>query len=298
MSSILEQLSQATAGLVEQASPSVVQVNARRRLPASGIIWSVDGLIVTANHIVERDDEIAIGLPDGALLDAELVGRDPSTDLALLRVATSELTAAHWEDARNLHVGHIVLALGRPGRTAQATLGVISALGGEWKGAGGGQFDHYLQTDVAMYPGFSGGPLMLASGAIAGLNSSALVRGVSVAIPAATVRRVVDTLLAHGRVPRGYLGVGIQPLRLGEELAKDLGQDTALMIMSVEPHSPAANAGLLQGDILAKLGSVVLRQVDDLQALLASEAAGREIEADIVRAGSIQQFTVTVGKQS
>ena len=192
MAGTLEQLSNDLAAVVQNASASVVRVSARRRQPASGIVWSADGLIITANHVVERDENIRIGLPDGSKTTASLVGRDPGTDIAMLRVEAAGLAPANWADESALKVGHLVVAVGRPEETPQATLGIISALDGEWRTMGGGAVTSFVQTDVVMYPGFSGGPLVSAEGPFAGMNSSALVRGMSVALPPATLQRVAE----------------------------------------------------------------------------------------------------------
>ena len=297
MSDILKSVSEAMAGLAESAGQSVVRVEGRNRLPASGVVYAADGIIVTSHHVVERDDKLRVGLPTGETVDAELVGRDPGTDLAVLRVAATGLTPAAWVDAGDLRVGNLILALGRPGQSVQATLGIISALGGAWRTGGGGEIDRYLQTDVVMYPGFSGGPLTTADGRFGGINSSALARGVSVTIPAATVARVVATLLAHGRMPRGYMGVGIQPVRLDTALQEQLGQATGLMLMSVEAGGPAAEGGLLQGDVVVTLDGEAVRQLDDLQALLTGDRVGRRVAVRYVRAGAVQEAAVTVGQK-
>jgi S1-C subfamily serine protease len=297
MSDVLQSLSEAMANLAERGGASVVRVEARSRFPASGVIYRADGVIVTSNHGVERDDELRIGLPGGDSVAAELAGRDPGTDLAVLRVAGSALSAASWVDASELRVGHLILALGRPGQSIQATLGVVSALGKAWRTGGGGEVDRYLQTDVVMYPGFSGGPLVAADGRIAGVNSSALVRGVSVTIPAGTVQRVVETLLVHGHMPRGYLGVGLQPVRLDPGLQESLGQPTGLMLLSVEADGPAAQGGLLQGDVLVTLDGLAVRQIHDLQALLAGERVGKAVTVRFARAGALHETTVTVGQK-
>ncbi|MCL4862760.1 MAG: trypsin-like peptidase domain-containing protein [Caldilineaceae bacterium] len=296
MSELLTGFSTALAGLVENAGPSIVRVEARRRLPASGIVYSADGLIVTAQHTVEQDEGITVGLADGSTVAATLVGRDPATDLALLRIEQAGLTPATWVDASELKVGNLVLALGRPGRTVQATLGIVSALGGAWRTGAGGEIDHYLQTDVVMYPGFSGGPLVEASGRVAGVNSSALARGISVSIPAATVKRVVDALAAHGKMPRGYLGVGVQPVRLAGAIHQAVGQETGLILMSVEPGGPAEQAGLVQGDVLVTFGGQPVRDLDELQALLAAHRSGQQAAVQLVRSGQVQSLTVTVGQ--
>ena len=174
----LSNLSNALAETVESGDQTVARVEARRRLPASGIVWSPDGVIVTAHHIVKRDEGIRIGLPDGKVVPAKLIGRDRSTDLAVLRAEADGLTAPVWAEDADLSVGHLVLALGRPGERVMATLGIISALKDNWRTPAGGQIDRYLQTDVVMYPGFSGGLLMSAEGKGLGLNTSALLRGV------------------------------------------------------------------------------------------------------------------------
>lgn len=296
MSETLQNLSNAMASLVEAAGPSIVRVEARNRVPASGVVWSSDGVIITAHHVVERDDNIKIGLADGSTVNATLVGRDPNTDLAILKAEASGLTAATWVDAADLRVGHLMLALGRPGKTVQATLGIVSALGSAWRTPAGGEVDHYLQTDVVMYPGFSGGPLLDASGRVAGINSSALVRGVSVAIPSATIKKAVETIQAHGRMPRGYLGVGIQPVRLPDAIQQQLSQETGLMLMSVEANSPAAQAGLLQGDVLVKLDGQAVRHVDELQALLSGDRVGKSVSAGVVRGGQVQHVNVVIGQ--
>lgn len=297
MSTNLQTFSNELAALTKNAGQQIVRVEGRSRLPASGIVYAADGVIVTAHHVVERNDNLRVGLPNGETVDATLVGRDPGVDLAVLRIEQSGLAAAGWVDAGDLSVGSLILAVGRPGKNVQATIGVVSALGGAWRTGAGSEIDHYLQTDVVMYPGFSGGALVAMDGRIAGVNSSALVRGASVTIPAVTVKRVVETLLAHGHMPRGYLGVGLQPVRLDAALQETLGQQTGLMLMSVEANGPAAQGGLLQGDVLVTLDGAPVRQLDELQALLSSERAGKVAPIRIVRAGSVQEMNVAIGQK-
>ncbi len=297
MGTMLEELSASTADLAERAGRSLVRVDGRRRMSASGVVWSADGLIVTAHHVVEREEGLEVGLPDGSTVAATLVGRDPSTDVALLRVAATGLTPAEWVDAADLRVGNLVLALGRPGKSVQATLGVVSALGGAWRTGGGGEVDRYLQTDVVMYPGFSGGALAVAGGRVAGMNTSGLMRGVSLALPAGTLKRVVEALQAHGNVPRGFMGVGVQPVRLAEELAQTARQETGLMVMSVEAGGPAAQAGLVQGDVMLAVDGAAMRHLDDLQVLLMSGSAGKSVPVRYVRGGVVQESTITIGQK-
>jgi S1-C subfamily serine protease len=298
MTAMLQQFSEALATTVETASPGIVRVEARRRLAATGMVWSPDGVIVTAHHVVEQDDPVRVGLSDGQTLTATIVGRDPTTDLAVLRVQATNLMPPVWAepDLHSLRVGHLVLALGRPGRTVQATLGIVSALGGAWRTPAGGQIDRYLQTDVVMYPGFSGGPLVDAAGQVVGLNTSAMLRGVSLTVPVATLRRVVEMLLAHGRVRRGYLGVSTQPVRLPAALAQQLGQETGLLLSTVEPGSPAEQGGLLLGDTLVALESTPVRQPDDVLTLLSAERIGAPVLLRLVRSAQVQELTVVVGE--
>jgi len=298
MSQTLTDLSTALAAAVETTGASVVRVEARRRMPASGIVWSADGLIVTAHHVVEQDDNMGIGLPDGGGATASLVGRDPSTDLALLRIQARGLKPATWIDASALKVGHLALALGRPDESIMATLGIVHALGKGWRTPAGGELDTYLQSDVVMYPGFSGGPLISAAGEVMGVNSSALLRGVSLAIPTATVRQVIETLLTHGRVRRGYLGVSAQVVRLPAALAQQSDQETGLLLGSVEPGSPAEKAGLFMGDTIVALDGQPVRHLDDLQALLSGERVGASVPVRIVRGGQVTDVPVTIGEQA
>jgi S1-C subfamily serine protease len=298
MAEVLQNLSNALADTVAAAAAGVVRVAARRRLPASGIVWSSDGVCVTAHHVVERDENIEIGLSDGQTAPATLVGRDPTTDLAVIRAQASGLAAANWTGPDSLRVGHLVLGLGRPGRNVQATLGIVSALGEGWRTPAGGRVEPYLQTDLVMYPGFSGGPLVDASGQVLGLNTSALLRGISLAVPTPTLREVVETLLSHGRVKRGYLGVGAQPVRLPANLKEQLGQETGLLLVSVEPDGPAGQAGLMLGDTLVALDGQPLGQMDDLLAMLGGDRVGRAVPVRIIRGGQVQEVTVTIGERA
>jgi len=298
MNDVLKSLSADLAAVVEIASASLVRVEARRRAPASGIVWSPDGVLVTSHHVVERDENIRVGLPDGSTVEASLVGRDPTTDIAVLRAQASGLTAANWLTLDEVKVGHLVLAVGRPGRKAQATLGVVSAVEESWRTVAGGMIDAYLQTDVIMYPGFSGGPLVGAGGGFAGMNTSALLRGVSVTLPSATIARIVEALLTHGHVRRGYLGVSAQPARLPAALAQELGQETGLLVASVESGSPAESGGLFLGDTLVALDGQPIRHMDDLMALLTGDRVGKSVSITVIRGGEKISRAVVIGERS
>lgn len=293
----LAAFSDALASAVETAGPSIVRVEGRRRLPASGIVWSADGLIVTAHHVVEQDENIGISLADGHATTASLVGRDPTTDLALLRAPAEGLVVPAWAKGESLRVGHFALALGRPGHSVMATLGIISALKKDWRTPAGGQLDYYLQTDALMYPGFSGGPLVSTAGKFLGLNTSAMLRDVTLTIPVGTIRRVADALLQHGRVKRGYLGVGAQTVRLPKPIAEQVGQETGLLLGSVEAGSPAERGGLFMGDTLLSLDGQRTAHLDDLLAVLTADRVGKNVPIRLLRGGQVTEVNVVVGEQ-
>jgi len=298
MSTVLPDLSEALADAVSAAGNGVVRVEGRERLPATGIVWDAEGLIVTAHHVLERDENINIGFQDGETVAAELLGRDPATDLALLRTPKQGTpkqgsSAPTWAEPESLRVGHMVLALGRPGSNVRATLGIVAALGNAWRTPAGGPVDRYLQTDTVMYPGFSGGPLVDAQGRFVGLNSSSLVRGVSITVPAPTLNRVVRDLRDHGNVRRAYLGVGAQPTRLPDAVAKELGQETGLLLVSVEQGSAAEQGGLFLGDTLVSLGGAPVRHMDDLFSSLDGDRIGKPLTVRILRGGQLVELTVS-----
>ncbi len=297
MSEAFQTLSDGLANVVVTAGPAIVRVEARRHTPGSGILWSADGLIVTANHIVRRDDNITIGLSDGQTAAATLVGRDPSTDLAVLRVEGATGTPLEHASEAEMSAGHLALALARPGRTVQAALGVVSALGESWRTPMGGQIDRYLATDVVMYPGFSGGPLVGANGRLLGLNTSGLGGDASLAIPASTLSRVVEALRSNGRVRRGYLGISTQRARLPESIATQVGQKTGLLIIAVESDSPAESAGLTLGDTLLALSGQSISTHEDLLAALSGDVVGQKEIARVLRGGQVQELAVKIGER-
>jgi S1-C subfamily serine protease len=306
MPQVLSELSDALAGSVDAAAPSVVRIEGRERLPGTGIVWDSSGTIVTAHHVLERDDNIKIGTHGGETVEAELIGRDPAIDVAVLRAPSASLAAPQWAepdagpDAEpdTLRVGHLALSLGRPGHNVRATLGIISALGQAWRTPAGGSIDRYLQTDTVMYPGFSGGPLVDAEGRFIGLNSSALVHGISVAVPAPTLRRVVQELQEHGKVRRAYLGVVAQPTRLPESVAQQLEQETGLLLVSVEAGGAAESGGLFMGDTLVSLGGSPVRHLDDLLSNLGGDSIGQRISARVLRGGQLIEVTLSPNAHS
>ena len=289
-------LSNELAGAVERIAPSIVAVHARRRLPSTGIHWR-PGIVVTAEHTVRAEDGLTVETPDGRSHPATLVGRDPGTDLAVLKITTDlDGPPAPRGDDGALRVGHMVLALGYGPR---ARWGVISALGPRWRTWRGGEIDRLVRLDLVLYPGFSGGPLVDAAGHVVGVNTSALARDSRLAVPVTTVGRVVDELLRQGHVSRGYLGIGMQPVRLPDGLRAALGLpgDGGLIVVTVEPDGPAARAGLLLGDVLVALDGVPTADLDDVQGRLGGDRIGTTVTALMVRAGARAEVRVTVGER-
>jgi S1-C subfamily serine protease len=297
VSSTLESLSGELARAVETAAPSVVRVEGRRRSASSGVVWSADGVILGSHHAVDADEEVPVGLHDGRTLAAKVVGRDPGSDLAVLRVEATGLVPPRWAEGRSPRPGEIVLGLSRPGRSARARLGIVSAVAPEWRTPAGTRFESYLETDLPLHPGFSGGLLLAADGSALGANTAGVLRGTALAVPAAVVKRVVEALLAQGRVRRGYLGIGTQPVALPAELRASAEQPSALIVLSVQPGSPAARAGILLGDVLLRAGDDALTHPAALLPSLDADRVGRELSLRLIRAGEPRSVTLVVGER-
>jgi S1-C subfamily serine protease len=289
MVSMLQTLSDNLAAAAERVGRRVVAIRARRRIPSSGILWR-DGVVVTAQHTIQREDDIVITLPDGTDASATLVGRDPGTDLAALRLAPTTPPAGPLDVAPldAIRAGSLVLALGRPGAELTAALGLVSAVGEPWRTWHGGRIDRLIRLDIGIYDGFSGGPLVDAEGRVLGVNTSTLLRGAPTAVPAATVERVLGQLLEHGHVPTGYLGVGMQTVALSE-------QSTGLMVMSVDPAGPAGRGGVLLGDVITAIDDKDVSDPADVLAHLDAGQVGKPARLRLVRAGQPTSVTVTVG---
>ena len=286
-------LSNDLAAAVERAGQVVFGVNARTRLGSTGVHWR-SGLIVTANHTVRVDEDITVTRPDGRAIAATLAGRDPAIDIAVLKVDAPDVAVADLGESNAVRVGHLVLAVGR-GPCASG--GVVSAIG-EGRGprsAGGALFS----LDLTLYPGFSGGPLVNAQGQVIGVNSSGTSRHLQLAIPSAAVTRVVDELVRRGRLARPYLGVGTQPVSLPESLRQrfNLEQPTAVIVVAVQPSSPAASAGLLMGDIIVSLGGTSITDPGDLASVLRPDHVGEEMTVSVLRGGEPRDIRITVGER-
>lgn len=290
----LVDLSRDIADLVGRLAPSVVRVDARRGRPATGIVWA-DNLVLTADHVLEQEDSPEV-TGSQKTLKASIAGRDPGTDLALLRVeGLKGAPAAHGRSA-DVRTGQLVIAIGQPGEL-QVTVGIVSGLSAAFRSWRGGQVEGLIQTTAELLPGFSGGPLVDADGRVIGINSWHFGRGVSRALPIETAERVGESLRVHGRIRRGYLGLGAQPVQLSESLANQLGQQTGLLVVTVEPGGPAQKAGLLQGDAIVTIDGDPVRQLDELFNRLATFEVGSAHRLGLVRAGERKDVTVAVGER-
>lgn len=294
----LHAFSEAMADAVAKAGAATVLVNARQRMPASGVIFAPDR-VVTANHVVEADEGITVMLEDGTEIEASLSGRDPTTDLAVLRLAHPAPAAAE-PAAQEARVGQLVLALGRPSPNGiEASLGVVSAVGGPVRTRRGALLERYLRTDTVPYPGFSGGPLIDAAGRVVGMNTSGLAHGMALTIPAGLVWQMAEALAQEGRVKRGYLGVRSQPVEISEEAQKALGRQQAMgvLVVGVEKNSPASAGGLIVGDILVGLAGSSLSDPDELVSRLSGSLVGSPAQVEILRGGQPKTLSVVIGER-
>jgi S1-C subfamily serine protease len=291
----LSALSHQLAGAVEGVGRAVVQVDARARRPSSGTVYAPD-LVIAADHAVERDEELRVETADERTLDARLLGRDPATDLAVLRVGGLGLDPARPAGGPG-RVGQLAVAVGRPaGRELMASLGMVSAVGGPAR-TRRGMLEEYLQTDATPYPGFSGGVLADVRGTVLGILTTGLAGGMTLAIPAGLAWRIADTLAREGAVRRGYLGIGSQPVRIPPAQRGGQPTEAGLLIVEVAAESPAERGGLLLGDILVALDGRTVGTAEDLQALLIGERVGRSVPVQVIRGGQLTTLEVMVGQR-
>ena len=290
-------LSDGMADAVEIVAASVVRVNGRRRRSGSGVVFA-QNKVLTASHVLEREEDLSVETADGRTLPAQFAGRDHSTDLAVLNVEGLDVEPASPAEG-DARVGQISLAVGSHsrGEGPRATLGVVSAVGGPVRTRRGPRLERYIQTDATPYPGFSGGPLIDARAKVLGILVSGWGRGAAFAIPADIAWRTAGTLSERGSVKRGYLGILSQPVRLpdGEQLG--LTQRGGLLVVGVEDGSPASRGGLIIGDILATLDGQPVEDTDDLLVLLAGDRVGRPVAVKLVRGGELTEVEITVGER-
>jgi S1-C subfamily serine protease len=298
--SVTARFSQELATAAEQAGTSVVAVKARPRLPSSGIHWR-KGVVVTAHHTIRREDDIQVLAPTGKRVAAKLAGRDPGTDLAILKLESEAgFAVPQFADAAAVKLAQFVLALGRSrGGSLVASAGIIGGLSGEWRTWRGGRVDQSIRLDLALYPGFSGGPLVNVEGKVLGVNTNGLGRGRAITIPASTVNRTVDELLEKGHIARPYLGLAMQPVAIPENLrTKSKSAATGgLMVLHVEPGGPADKAGIVLGDVIVELQGKAALDTDNIQELLTSAKIGDSIAAAVLRAGTLLQLSVNLGER-
>jgi S1-C subfamily serine protease len=296
--STINEFSRDLTAAVEKGGAGTVTVDARQRYPASGLAYAAD-LVLTADHVVTRDEELSISAADGKAYSATVAGRDPGSDLALLRLSEKALTPVKAAELP-AKVGQLVLALGRPSSGGiQASWGIVTATGGPTRTGRGGLLDAYIQSETTSYPGFSGGPLVNTEGEVLGLNTSGLTRGGALTIPAKIAWRTADSLAKHGTVKRGYLGVRTQGVQLPESMRQSLQsrQEHGLLVLWIEDDSPAAKAGVLIGDILIGVGGTALTASDDLFVALTGDTVGKALPLEVVRGGQTQSLQVTVGER-
>jgi serine protease DegQ len=296
-SSVLLNFSNQLADSVERAARSVVAVNARRKLSSTGVHWR-SGVIVTSDQTVTRDEEISVTLSDGRSVSATLAGRDSSSDLALLKIEDADLPTIEINDSSALRIGQIVLAIARSREGAtSASMGVISMIGGAWRGWQGGQIDQFIRPSLMLYPGSLGSPLVDTEGRAVGINTTG-PRHMSLSIPSATVNRVVDQLLQTGRVARGYLGLGMQAVQLPDALLRSLNlTSSGVIVISLALGAPGDQAGVLIGDIIVALNGTPIADVSDVHRLLDPDQVGQPLTAQIVRGGVMVEVTMMVGER-
>ena len=286
-------LSAASAQLVERAAKAVVAVHHGGRGTISGIHWR-SGVIVTAEEMLEQEKDITVTLPGGRQVTTALAGRDPSTDVAVLRVAPDGLGVAEVIDASALHPGHLVLAVGNHAGAPLASFGMVAYVGGAWHSMRGGTIDSFLRLDLTLNPAGEGGALVDAQGRVLGMTVTGPSRRV-LAIPTATIDRSVDQLLAKGYVGRGYLGAGLQHARLPADATGS--RRAGVLIASLDPEGPAARAGLLVGDVITAWNETPVERTRDVIRLLGPDSVGKSVELKLVRGGAPSVVKITVGER-
>ncbi len=291
-------ISNALADTTAKAGAYTVAVHAEARGSASGVVWR-PGVIVTAEHTLQRDEDIQVTLEDGRVVSAKLVGRDASTDLAVLRCDEAQ-TAAPLGDTDSLKVGHLTLTVGQTRASGPvAALGFVSLAVKERRMWGGLTFSPYVRLDVALQRISVGGAVVDGNGRVVGVATPKFSRGGALLLPVATVNRVVDALLEKGRVPRGYFGVGLQPVRLPENLRESLQRqgNRAAMVLEVEPDGPAHKAGVVIGDIMVGLNGKPVLRLEDVQAHLYGENIGKTVRAEFLRGGVKREVGIVVAER-
>ena len=298
---LLDAYSRAVTHAVEAVAPSVVSIEVAGPRPqqrgarprdgvgsGSGFIFANDGLILTNSHVVEGASRVTVTLPDGRDCDADTVGLDPHTDIAVIRISAPELSAAVLGDSRTLRPGQLVVAIGNPyGFQHSVTAGVVSALGRSLRSRSGRLIEHVIQTDAALNPGNSGGPLVASDGRVVGVNTAIIAsgQGLCFAVPISTVIAVLPSLLRDGRVRRGYLGIAGQSVPLLRRVTRfhRLTQAGGVLVTSLESDAPAAAAGVREGDLIVGFDDQIVESLDDLHRLLTEDRIGTGVTLTLLR---------------
>lgn len=298
MSSSLVEFSNTIADAVDKAGASVIAVLEGGREGVSGTLWK-EGIAVTAEHTIRRHNDVTVVLPSGEKANATVAGRDPGTDVAILKLS-GPFNPAPIADESQIRVGEVALAIGRRGTNGlAATHGIVSAIGGPWRTWQGARVDRWLRLDLNPFTGFSGGPIVNARGEVLGMATSGPRHSI-VTIPSSTVTRVVNQLLQHGRIARGFLGIGVQSVAFSETTRQALGirHDRGLLIASLAAESPADKSGLLLGDILVAVDGSPMRGARSLQTALDPENVGKSISVELVRGGKLTNLSVVIGERA
>ncbi|MFZ0637723.1 MAG: trypsin-like peptidase domain-containing protein [Candidatus Acidiferrales bacterium] len=299
MSAELVELSNALAQSTDHAAANVAAVHTEKRGSSSGVVWR-PGVVVTAEHALRRDEEIHLTLPDGRVVAATLAGRDPSTDIAVLKCTEAATAISEFGDVASLKPGSLALVVGRTRASGPvAGLAVVSLVVAERHTWAGASLAPYVRLDISLQPTAAGGVVIDAHGRAVGMATPRFARFGAIAIPAPTVNRVVDVLLEKGRIPRGYLGVGLQSVRLPDALRQSLqrSEKGAAIVLEVEPNGPANKAGIVIGDILVSLAGRSVTRLEDIHSQLQGEAIGKSLALKFIRGGAIQETNIVVGER-
>ena len=294
---LLDAYSEAVIRAVETVGPAVVRIDSRTG-GGSGVVFTPDGFVLTNSHVVEREDHLRVTLPDGRHMPAAVVGRDRDTDLAVLRIDASGLAWAGFGDSRRVRVGQVAIAIGNPfGFDHTVTSGVVSALGRSLRSRTGRLMDDIIQTDAALNPGNSGGPLVTTTGEVIGINTAMILpaQGICFAIAGNTARFVASRLMRDGRIRRSYIGIAGEQTRLPRALARahNVAAAAGVLVASIETGSPAAIAGLEVGDIILALADRTVTGPDDLHRVLTEERIGESVALTVLRGGARRVLAIT-----
>ncbi|MBI2385419.1 MAG: trypsin-like peptidase domain-containing protein [Elusimicrobia bacterium] len=301
---LLDSYSQTVSEVAARVSPAVVKIEARkgsRGGSGSGFVFTANGYILTNSHVVHGASALDVVLHDGRRFQAEVVGDDPATDLAVVRVQADGLPVLALGESKSLRPGQVAIAIGNPyGFSYSVTAGVVSALGRSLRSESGRLMDDIIQTDAALNPGNSGGPLVDSRGRVVGVNSAVILpaQGLCFAIPIDTAKHVAGRLIEHGRIRRGFLGLGGQNVAVPRGLARRLGvsAESGVLVIAVEPDGPAAEAGVEEGDLLIAYEGKPVATVDDLHRALTEDKIGRAARLTVVRERGAEDLLVTPGE--